>query len=683
MPHTRTRGLLLGLLALACGGSTIHAARAADADSTTGATPTTVDADSTGRLVAPVLEVQGRRISAQGRVDRDTGFASVLEASSWRGESVDTAEVLSRAVGVHVRDSGGVGGHSTVSLRGSTPAQVPVYLDGMLLNGPDSGGVDLADLHLAHLDRIEVYRGSAPLVLGGASLGGAIHLYSLDGRESWNGSLTRGSFDTWNAEGGGAWRLGDWSVLARGRFVRSDNDWDYLDDRRTPYNPDDDRVVGRVNNDALGFGGQVQLSRPALGGTLRLSEILDTREQGLPGRGVLQSETARSRSLTHHARLAWRSERRARGVIREVSLHHRSERQEVRDLDGDLSGTPRDRADVLHAVGLSANGAARRYGPAVWSVETRVARVRSNDDALLDGAGEPQWRWTTAAALEPKWRTLDDRLLLSPGVRVEHHEQWWNESSSLASLPRGDELRTGLFAYTAQFGARYELTDELSLKTNLGIFRRVPTLLELFGDRGTTAANPDLRPEEGVNRDVGLVWSRPLEGRRFAVNAFVNDAFDLITFVRTSPVTARARNLGRAEIRGVEFEADFGRFGPFGFRAAVTRLWTEDLTDDAVAGGKQLPFRPGIEVEVQQSVHMGPVRASFDLFAMGENYQQTGERLAVPGRVIGSLGLRWNLTPAWALHGRVHNVSDADVHDFMGDPLPGRQISLSLQAGAR
>ncbi|HKK70322.1 MAG TPA: TonB-dependent receptor [Candidatus Krumholzibacteria bacterium] len=683
MPNTRARGLLLGLFALACGGTTIPAARAADADSTTGASPTTVDADSTGDLVAPVLEVRGRRITAQGRVDRDTGFASVLEASSWRGESYDTAEVLSRAVGVHVRDSGGVGGHATVSLRGSTPAQVPIYLDGVLLNGPDSGAVDLADLHLAHLERIEVYRGSAPLVLGGGSLGGAIHLYSLDGRESWNGSLTRGSFDTWNAEGGGAWRLADWSVAARGRFVRSENDWDYLDDRRTPYNPDDDRVVGRVNNDATGFGGQLQLSRPAFGGTLRLSEILDTREQGLPGRGVLQSETARSRSLTHHAQIAWRSERRARGVLREVSLHQRTERQAVRDLGGDLSGTPRDRVDVLHAVGLNASGAARPFGPTVWNVQSRVARLRSVDEALLDGEGEPQWRWTTTAALEPKWRVLGDRLLLSPGVRVEHHEQWWNESSSLESLPRGDEQRTGLFAYTAQFGTRYAISDEVSLKANLGVYRRVPTLLELFGDRGTTTANPDLRPEEGVNRDVGLVWSRPLEGRRFALSAFANDAFDLITFVKTSPVTARARNLGRAEIRGLEFEADFGRFGPFGFRAAITRLWSEDRTDDTVAGGKQLPFRPGIEVELQQSLHVGHLRADFDLFAMGENYQQTGERLAVPARVIGSIGLRWRLSSDWALHGRVDNVSDAEVHDFLGDPLPGRQVSLSLQAGGR
>ena len=545
MPVARSWVLVPGLTALLwCGGASAD-------DAPTGVQPASVEPDSTGRLVAPVLDVQGRRITPQGRVDRDTGFASVLDASSWSGQALDSADVLSRAVGVHVRDSGGVGGHATVSLRGSTPAQVPVYLDGMLLNGSDQGAVDLADVNLAHLDRIEVYRGSAPLTLGGASLGGAIHLFSADADGVWNGSLTRGSFDTWNADGSGSTRLGAWSLALRARAVRSQNDWDFLDDRRTPYDPTDDVVTGRVNNDAEGYGMQVQAARDFRGGTLRLSEIVDTREQGLPGRGVVQSTTARSRSFTHQARMAWASSPRAEGRLREIVLHHRTESQSVTDLDGDLSGTARDRTDRLHALGLSATGAVRPYGGSIWNLETRVEHLRSVDEAKLDGEGEPQIRWTTAAALQPKWRL--GHLLVSPGLRGEFHDQWWNESANLDELPRGDAQHTSLWSYTAQIGARWSFTDELFLKSNLGVYRRVPTLLELFGDRGTTAANPDLRPEQGVNRDLGLVWSQPVEGRRFALTGFMNDSFDLITFVRTSPVTARALNLGRAEIKGVEF----------------------------------------------------------------------------------------------------------------------------------
>lgn len=681
MPRPRSL-LLLGLTAFLCGSTNASTARADDAAARTDAQRTTVEIDSTGTLVAPVLEVQGRRIDAQGRVDRDTGFADVLEASSWQGE-LSTADVLSRAVGVSVRESGGVGGYAVASLRGSTAAQVPVYLDGMLLNGPGRGAVNLADVDLAQLERIELYRGSAPLTLGGGSLGGAIHLYTRGGPSSLRASLTHGSFETWQGEAAGAWKRGAWTLALRGRAVRSENDWDFLDDKRTPYNPDDDEVVARVNNDARGAGGQLQASRPIAGGTLVVSELIDTREQGLPGRGVIQSETARSRSTTHHARVAWRSRPRAEGRLRTLAIHQRSEVQGVTDRDADLSGVARERTDRLHSIGISTSGAVVPWGATVWRVETSAARLRSQDDALLDGDGEPQSRWSSAIGIQPKWRAFDGRLLLSPGARVEVHEQWWNESSALDGLPRGDAMRSTLWAHTAQIGARVELSQGLALKGNLGIYRRVPTLLELFGDRGTTTANPDLRPEEGVNRDLGLVWSDPSFGARVGFSAFVNDAFDLITFERTSPVSSRARNLGRAEIRGFELQADVAAMGPFAVHAALTRLWTEDQTDDAVAGGKALPFRPGIEFEAETTARFGAVRLGVDLFVMSQNYQQSGEVLRVPSRRLVGASAHYRLNSTWSLRGRVDNLGDVEVHDFLGDPLPGRRLSIALEVGGR
>ena len=681
MPRPRSL-LLLGLTAFVCGLTNASTARAEDADARTGATRTLVDVDSTGRFIAPVLEVRGRRITAQGRLDRDTGFADVLEAASWEG-APSTADVLSRAVGVSVRESGGVGGYATASLRGSTPSQVPVYLDGMLLNGPGRGAVDLADVELAHLERIEVYRGSAPLVLGGSSLGGAIHLFTRGGRQSLHGALTRSSYDTWNAEGAGAWTLGTWNVALRARAVRSENDWDFLDDKRTPYNPDDDEIIGRVNNDARGAGAQLQINRPWGEGTFVVSEILDIREQGLPGRGVVQSTSARSTSTTHHVRAAWRSSPRAERRLREIALHQRSEIQGVSDREASLDGVARDRVDRLHTVGLSLTGAAVPWGATLWRLETSASRLRSRDDALLDGDGEAQTRWTSAVGVQPKWRLVGGRLLVSPGARVEVHEQWWNETDGLDGLPRGDALRSTLWSYTAQVGARLSLAPDLALKANLGLYRRVPTLLELFGDRGTTAANPDLRPEEGVNRDLGLVWSNPSPGARVAVSAFANDAFDLITFERTSPVTSRARNLGRAEIKGFELQVDSGRLGPFGLRTALTRLWTKDLTDDVNARNKSLPFRPGIEFEAELSATFGSLRSSLDVFALGENYQQTGEFLRVPSRRLVGIATRWRFDDTWSLRARVDNLGDVAVYDFLGDPLPGRQISITLEANSR
>lgn len=698
MPVARCMALLLGLAALFAGGTwpySVLAAPTASENATPAAevddavvqpagarAPLPLEPDSTGtRYLAPTLEVRGTRVTPQHRVDHGAGFATVLDAASWAGQARSAAEVLGRAVGVHVRDAGGVGGYSTLSLRGSTAAQVPVYLDGVLLNGPGTGEVNLADVELSHLDRIEVYRGSAPLTLGGVSLGGAVHLFSAAGDRPLRASLSRSTHESWNADVAGAFTAQGWQLQLRARGVRSAGDWDFHDDRGTLYNPHDDVVRARVNNDVRGGGVLLSAVRPWRGGHLELSEMFDAREQGVPGFGVLQSESARSRSFTHQLRTAWTRPRAGGGRLRSVEVHHRTESQGVRDLDADLGRSPRDREDRLHMVGVSSSGAISRFGERLWNAQLDASRLRSRDDARLDGEGAPQTRWTAALALEPRMRVLSERLLVSPGLRVEHHWERWHESAANGSLPQGAPNRATHTTTTAQFGVRYALRDDLSVKANLGSFERVPTLFELFGDRGTAQGNPQLRPESGTNRDVGLVWNRPHQSRRFAVSAFWNDAFDLITFVRNSPTTAKAFNVGRAEIEGLEIEADFGRFGPWSLNTSATRLTTRDRTDSSVAGGRQLPGRPGYELEVQHGLHLGRFDAGFSLLAMGDNYAQTGERAPVPSRVLLGVDARWRWREDLALLARVDNLGDVEVFDLWGYPLPQRRFTVAIQAG--
>lgn len=698
MPVARSMVLLLGLAVLVAGETwpcsvaaqssdepddvTGHAANGAVVQPGRDLPPLPLEPDSTGsRYVAPALEVRGARVTPQDRLDRDAGFATVLDAASWEGQARSAADVLGRAVGVHVRDAGGVGGYSTLSLRGSTAAQVPVYLDGVLLNGPGTGELNLADVPLSHLERIEVYRGSAPLTLGGASIGGAVHLFSASGTAPLRASLAHGTHDTWNGEFAGATSRGDWQLQFRARAVRSAGDWAFHDDRGTLYNPGDDTVRARVNNDVRGGGILLSAARSGNHGRFEVSEMLDGREQGIPGFGVLQSETARSHSFTHQLRGAWIRPRVDGNRFRAVEIHHRTEVQGVEDPDADLGRSPRDREDRLHVIGARINGAATSFGERSWSVQLDHSRLRSRDDARLDGEGAPQTRWTAALALEPQLRLFAERLSLAPGLRLERHWERWHASPGNGTLPQGDVTHSAHTSHTAQLGVRYGLGDGLAVKANLGHFERTPTLFELFGDRGTAQGNPDLRAESGTNRDVGLVWNRPLESRRFALSFFWNDAFDLITFVRNSPATAKAFNVGRAEIEGLEVEADFGRFGPWSASASATRMATRDRTDNTVAGGKQLPGRPGYELEMQWGWHSGRFESGLTLLAMGDNYAQTGERAPVPSRVLLGLDARWRWRDDLAVLARVDNLGDAEVFDLWGYPLPQRRLTLAIQAG--
>ena len=51
------------------------------------------------------------------------------------------------------------------------------------------------------------------------------------------------------------------------------------------------------------------------------------------------------------------------------------------------------------------------------------------------------------------------------------------------------------------------VTDDVAVKASAGWYVRLPTLLELFGNRGTIVGSPDLRPERGPSLDAGVVWA--------------------------------------------------------------------------------------------------------------------------------------------------------------------------------
>ena len=98
-----------------------------------------------------------------------------------------------RCSGPAQRWSWAVGG---ASLRGAAPGQVAVFVDGVPLSRGSQSAVDLSQLPLDGLERVEVYRGVAPLELGSETLGGAINLVTRRGQgppSAWL-SLGSGSF---------------------------------------------------------------------------------------------------------------------------------------------------------------------------------------------------------------------------------------------------------------------------------------------------------------------------------------------------------------------------------------------------------------------------------------------------------------------------------------------------------
>src|SRR5262245_53477771 len=238
-----------------------------------------------------------------------TGFATVIDTREAPTGVSTLADTLSSAPGVQVRRFGGLGAFSTVSVRGFSPGQVQLYLDGVPLSRADDEVVNLGDLPLDALERVEIYRGVTPLAFAQSGPGGVVNLIPWrPGPEPLSAaSLSYGSFLTRKLDVAGSASSGPWDYLAFGQYFGSRNDFTFTNDLGTPENPDDDRTERRQNAgfDQGSFTARVGWHPPGPLGVWLTTDSFG-KEQGVPGRGPVQSTEAHRRIVRQLAQLGAR-----------------------------------------------------------------------------------------------------------------------------------------------------------------------------------------------------------------------------------------------------------------------------------------------------------------------------------------------------------------------------------------
>ena len=104
------------------------------------------------------------------------GTVTVIRPEQYKGEQKSLPDLLKNVPGVHVREVNGKGQYTTVTVRGSTAAQVGVFVDGVLSNLGGDAAVDISTIPVKNVERIEVYRGYIPARFGGTFIGGVINV---------------------------------------------------------------------------------------------------------------------------------------------------------------------------------------------------------------------------------------------------------------------------------------------------------------------------------------------------------------------------------------------------------------------------------------------------------------------------------------------------------------------------
>lgn len=100
---------------------------------------------------------------------------TVIDLSNIRGTVSSVQDILVKTVGVTIRSSGGVGSSSRLSVRGLEGKRIGFFIDELPLS-EQADYIDINDIPVDMIDRIEIYKGVVPARFGGSSLGGAVNI---------------------------------------------------------------------------------------------------------------------------------------------------------------------------------------------------------------------------------------------------------------------------------------------------------------------------------------------------------------------------------------------------------------------------------------------------------------------------------------------------------------------------
>ncbi|MCA9771186.1 MAG: TonB-dependent receptor [Myxococcales bacterium] len=645
------------------------------------AAPGPATAEDVVRL-APV-EVSARRI--RDNPQDPTSYTTVIEPKQFESQFRTVPDLLSREAGLNVRQFGGLGQLSTVSIRGSSAEQVLILLDGVRLNSSNLGGVDLSTIPLESIERIEVTRGGGAAIYGSDAVGGVINIITKKPSRALggSGSFSYGSFDTLKQEASISGAAGDHELLLSQIHFQSDGDFTFseqsFEDENgvpivDPANPPK-KNARRRNND---FTSESVLAkyvwRPSSRFHVTAVDDFFRTERGQPGFASVED-----RQLLH-------ARQEVRRNIASVAADATGLAGDALDLHLDLSHRIEriDFTDTMPSLGVGTIDT-------TTADQSLAARLRVGYYAsLLDGSpfemhhyltvsGEARYDYFTDTVRNPAQAEFPyiDRSTFA--VMLQDEVTFWRDRLSVIPSYRFDATDFG-DAHNGKIGLAFRPADWVTLKGNYETTFRQPNFSELFfPDQGFIRGNPDLRPEEGRAWDVGV----SLQFRRvFAeVVYFGSDVDNQIFFVPISPFTVAPVNTGRIDIDGVEVSAEVVPFdwlvlsGNFTHQRVITRETGKQLAtrpENTANGRATFRNRYGELYAEMQFIDDIPLDSIGAVFVVRRTQWDVGATLNLLAMLDGTAVARH--LSKFTLGVDVKNVTDDDFADARGAPLPGLSV---------
>lgn len=579
------------------------------------------------RMAIPLTDV----VADVSIIDR-----AMIEQSGATG----VADVLARQPGLEIGRSGGVGGTTSVYLRGGNSQHTAVYLDGVRLDTQSgSGGVAWESIPLAQIDRIEVLRGPAGAIYGSDAINGVIQLFTRKGE---------GPAAPYAAVGAGSHGLRKVEAGISGA-VGTDSAFDYS--------------VGLAHETSDGFDVQ----------PLRLRK---------PADGMRNPDQDGYDSTSANAHLGFQVNRAHR--LEATLLASNLESQYDAFVYVPASPVNDLSRHQLRTLGLNWN--------AQWTnaFSTKLSLANSNEDYETTPSVYQTKTKLRGYLLQNEWR-------VGPHLATATLERREDELENTAVGPIRSRSQNGIalgygFAqasHTLQLNVRhdedsgfggkntgsaaygYAVSPKLRVTASAGTAFRAPTLYQRFSDYGVSS----LQPETSRNIEAGVRYADGTSS--LGVVAYQNDVSNLITYVNGPGACVSSwgcyASVARARYEGITLSGTYAVAG-VNLRASADFQNPQDIDT-----GKELARRARRHLTLGADTMAAGWYLGAELQASGKRFDDVANTSELAGYAVVNLSASTQIARTVTLSARIDNLADRDYQLARTYATEGRTFYLGLK----
>jgi len=580
---------------------------------------------------------------------------------SWEGKDLDPVKndgrlssFLDNRGGLEAQGLGGAKTFSQASIRGSSPEQTLVLLNGQRVNE----GFDLGLIPTENIERIEVLKGPEALAYGPEAMGGAINIVSKAGKAGASLSGLAGDFNTWKIQGStGGWKAGDWMGSLGGSWYQTGG-----------YTVNTDEVSGEISHDSQWDIGKDHISLRAgyvyKNGGAPNGDSLSARDTGQFDSDDREKRNAVAASLAAELGAGdWK--------FRPSVNYGFADIERLNPLGPDAAaGVPVKDQNLYHDFGARAEGSALWNGP--FRSLDLVLEFRAQSVEGAEGLpGGARWDDTSSFSVNGQWEIRRD-LSLAGGGRLD----WFTSANDFEFNPHAIlkfKMSPGRDLFlSAGTGYRRPNFDEL-FHPSISYMTGPDTPVE-FGSG--ESGNPNLVPESSVNFEAGtdmLFGSLVLR-----MSGFMNLFSNLIVPAENAADIWTFRNVGRADLVGAEVGFKWNPRGNVTLSGDYTYVDSRDRDS-----GRLIPAR--LRQKISGRVEWRPVpEAALNLAgryadhnpAVYNGPQDNQPLVVVSSYWVMDAGFNLDLGKGVGCFLSLDNILNQTYATVQGLPMPGRILEM-------